>query len=246
MNNPYYNYLLQLARVDLPTLVNDLDNASTPLAQQQLIKQLTSLVSYLLYATIYELQSKQSSPPAPPPQARSPHLQVMAPVSPVPQYPYQTAPAGYDPRMAYPPQQPQLPPQLQPQLPPQLQPQLPPQLPPQLQQQMPPLPPPPSMVPTFHPSASLPGMPDVTLQPGAANVIITPQGTRTVSPTGTTAMLPPGVPVGPDVLYGRPEPPPAPPGVANIVLPPGGGMTNETLAALTSRSNDTPPEPPTS
>lgn len=238
--NPYLRYLLQFAQVDLPMLINDLDNASTPLSQQQLIKQLTTLVSYLLHSAIFELQSKQTAPApispsftAPPPQARLPQAQVMAPAALVPQYPYQPSPAGGEPRMSYPPQQPQLayPPQ-QPQQ--QLQP-----------QRMPALPPPLSMVPSFHPSASLPGMPDVPIQPGAFNVVITPQGTRTVSPTGTTAMLPPGVPVGPDVLYGRPEPPPAPPGVAQVVLPPGGGMTSDTLAALTGRSNDTPPEPPT-
>ena len=65
-----------------------------------------------------------------------------------------------------------------------------------------------------------------------AEVVITPQGTRVIPPVGGQAVtLPPGSAV--DLVgMGRPVPPPAPPGVAQVVLPPGGVLTPEAAAAL--------------
>jgi hypothetical protein len=81
----------------------------------------------------------------------------------------------------------------------------------------------------------LPNMNEVSVQPGVTNVVITPHGTRVIAPSGATAVLPPGEAVGLDATTGRPEVPPAPPGVDNVVLPPGGAFTPELAAALSSR-----------
>ncbi len=76
-----------------------------------------------------------------------------------------------------------------------------------------------------------PGIPDIAAS-GVAEVVITPQGTRVIPPVGGQAVtLPPGSSV--DLVgMGRPVPPPAPPGVAQVVLPPGGVLTPEAAAAL--------------
>lgn len=88
--------------------------------------------------------------------------------------------------------------------------------------------------------SSLPS--DVPVQPGITNAFITPQGTTVVAPTGARSTLPPGMAVPIEISAGLPpEPPPAPDGVAQIVLPPGGGMTPELEAALAGRSKDEPP-----
>lgn len=104
------------------------------------------------------------------------------------------------------------------------------------------LPPPPGSASSQSSSASLPipGMPNVDIQPGVTNVTITSTGTHVVSPTGTRTVLPPNTPV--DLAASAPELPPAPPGVEQVVLPPGGRMSPELEAALAGRSNDQPPQ----
>ncbi len=100
------------------------------------------------------------------------------------------------------------------------------------------LPPPPSMSGPLPGSPPNPAMPDVPpAQPGVANVFVTSQGTQVVAPDGSRAVLPAGAPVGPELTSGQPpELPDAPPGVDQVVLPPGGGMTPDVMAALTGRS----------
>jgi hypothetical protein len=93
--------------------------------------------------------------------------------------------------------------------------------------------PPPTIItqPSASPSA-IPGMPDVNIQPGVANVIITAQGTKVISPSGVTTTVGPGEHVGLEASMSTPPMPFSEPGVQTIVLPPGGGMTPETIAAL--------------
>ena len=100
--------------------------------------------------------------------------------------------------------------------------------------------PPPNMISQPVPTApTIPGMPDITVQPGVANVIITPQGTRVIAPSGAATVVPQGQAVDLAATSGHVEVPQAPPGVANIVLPPGGGLTPEALAALENRTTPT-------
>jgi len=90
--------------------------------------------------------------------------------------------------------------------------------------------------PTFA-ASQLPGMPDVPIQAGVTNVVVTSQGTRVISPSGTTTTLPPGEAVDLAASTGTPLPPPAPPGVENIVIPQGGDLPPDVLAALANRSS---------
>jgi hypothetical protein len=104
------------------------------------------------------------------------------------------------------------------------------------------LPPPPAMAqpsPGSAPSMGLPETPPI--QPGVANVFVTAQGTRVVAPDGSRALVPPGAPVSSDLTSGQPPTPPeAPDGVANVILPPGGGISPEVAAALAGRSGSAP------
>jgi hypothetical protein len=84
---------------------------------------------------------------------------------------------------------------------------------------------------------------DVPIQRGVTNVIITEGGTTVFSPGGNRSVLPPGEAVSLEVSADLPpELPEAPEGVANVVLPPGGGMSPDVLAALAGRSQDEPPK----
>lgn len=82
---------------------------------------------------------------------------------------------------------------------------------------------------------------DVPSTPGVANVIITPQGTKVVAPSGVATMVPPGEPVGLDATVGAPPVPLSVPGEATIVLPPGGGISPDLAAALSNLTR--PPTP---
>jgi len=98
-------------------------------------------------------------------------------------------------------------------------------------------------VPVAASPASIPG--DVPIQPGVANVVITANGITAIAPSGQRTTLPPGEAVPIEATSGAPpEPPEAPEGVAQVVLPPGGGMTPELLAAIGNRSQDQPPQEP--
>ena len=85
-----------------------------------------------------------------------------------------------------------------------------------------------------------PSMPDVPLQTGVTNVIITPQGTKVVSPNGSTSMVAPGEHVGLEVTQAGPPQPFVEPGVATVILPPGGGLSPEVAAALAQRTGQAP------
>ncbi len=99
------------------------------------------------------------------------------------------------------------------------------------------LPPPPSMTQAAEAQPAVSGMPSAQAQPGVANVYITTQRTEVVAATGAKTVLPAGAPVDLAASAGlAPELPPAEPGVDQVVLPPGGGMTPELAAALSDRS----------
>lgn len=82
----------------------------------------------------------------------------------------------------------------------------------------------------------IPGMADVAVQAGVANVFVTSQGTKVVGPTGVTAALPPGAPVSLADVSGVPELPPPPEDGVNVVLPPGGAELSPEMASLLHRT----------
>ena len=84
--------------------------------------------------------------------------------------------------------------------------------------------------------AQMPGMPDIAPS-GVTEVIVTSQGTKVIPPSGTgpAIVLPPNVAVDATHL-GKPVPPPAAPGVAQVILPEGGVLPPDVAAALASRA----------
>lgn len=106
--------------------------------------------------------------------------------------------------------------------------------------------PPPPFISQPNPAVSQVGIPDAqgaTIQPGVTNVIIGQQGTTVISPTGAQTVLPPGEAVDLAASMGiDPEPPMAPEGVDNIILPKGGGFTPDVMAALANRTGAPPQE----
>lgn len=74
------------------------------------------------------------------------------------------------------------------------------------------------------------------------NVVMTRESTQVIPPggIGPTVTLPAGSLVDLTSMTGQPELPPTEPGVAQVVLPPGGAMTPETAAALASRTPSAP------
>jgi hypothetical protein len=97
----------------------------------------------------------------------------------------------------------------------------------------------PSPSPISQPAANataVEGYPEATVQPGVTNVIITAQGTRVVAPSGAASVVPPGEHVSLEASLGIPPQPLDEPGVATVVLPPGGGMSPDVLAALSGRT----------
>jgi len=107
------------------------------------------------------------------------------------------------------------------------------------------LPPPPIVTqPTpasMNAAPSIPGVQDIAPS-NVASVMITPQGTRVIpaSGAGPAVTLPPGSAVDLATMTGRPDLPPAPPGVAQVVLPPGGALPPEVASALAARSAPIP------
>jgi hypothetical protein len=195
MPTEFLPHLIQLAQVggELASIQNDLQNASTTLALQDVVKRLFNVVSIQLYHSIHDAAGREG------PQANEPVRQP----SPVP------APV----------QAPALSPQASmhssfglPGLP---------SRPPIIQQ--------PGLAP-----ASSNGMPGITAS-DVANVVITPQGTQVIPPAGTGSpiTLPPNTAVGLAHMTGQPELPPAPPGVAQVVVPP--SISPEVAAALAAR-----------
>lgn len=107
--------------------------------------------------------------------------------------------------------------------------------------------PPPPFISQPNPVATQVGIPDAqgaTVQPGVTNVIIGQQGTTVIAPSGAQTVLPPGEAVDLAASMGTdPEPPMAPEGVENIILPKGGGFTPDVMAALANRTGMPPQEP---
>ena len=107
------------------------------------------------------------------------------------------------------------------------------------------LPPPPIITqPDLAPAQTpgLPGVPDIA-PAGVAQVVITPSGTRVIPPggAGPSVVLPPGSAVDLASMTGKPELPPAAPGVAQVVLPPGGAMPAAVADAIASHPAPPPP-----
>ena len=197
MTTEYLPHLIQLAQVDgeLASIQHDLQNASTTLSLQDVVKRLFNVVSLHLYHSIHDSVNRmnaQQQPVAEPIQAPAP-AQAAPSLSPQSNMHSSFGLPGLPTR------------------------------PPAISQ--------PGLTP-----ASSSGMPGITAS-DVANVVITPQGTQVIPAAGTGApiTLPPNTAVDLAHMSGRPELPPAPPGVAQVVLPSGGGFTPELAAALASR-----------
>lgn len=180
----YLNDLIRIAKIDLPSLQYDFNNASTLYSLQAACQRLFNITNYLLYHAIDSATCPSSNG-----VVQVARVTPVAPVEPV-------APVVVD---------------------------LP--APPFIAQ--------PIAAPTPAVNAS-----GAAVQPGITNVMITSNGTQVISPTGVSTILPPGEAVDLATSTGRPVPPPAPPGVDQVILPPGGGMTPDVLAALSSRPSD--------
>jgi hypothetical protein len=202
MTTAYFPPLVQLAQVggELSSIQNDLQNASTTLALQDVVKRLFNVVSLHLYHTIHDTAGRMNDMGAAQPQAPAAPVRAVAPV--------QQAPA------------------------------LSPQSSMHSNFGLPGLPNRPPIIsqPGLAPPASSGGMPGIAPS-DVANVVITPQGTQVIPPAGAGApiTLPPNTAVDLARMSGRPELPPAPPGVAQVVVPQGGAVTPELAAALAAR-----------
>jgi len=218
--NKYLPELIRIAKVELPSLEYDVENAVTPLSQREVLRKLFAITGQVLYYAIHDgvsnlprvdVPATAAPAPAPIPVARP-----VARPAPAPAATLRAEPASFAGSVA---SREGL------------------GTPPGFPSQADPLglPPAPSLQPhvVTTPATTVPGLPDAQVQPGVANVFITQQGTRVVAPDGRQAALPPGEPVSADVTSAtQPELPPAPEGVMQVVLPPGGGMSPEVAAAL--------------
>ena len=192
MTTEYLPQIIQMAQVggEIASIQNDLQNASTTLALQDVVKRVFNVLSLLAYHNIFDAVNRmegQKIPEAAPQPAAVSQAPALSPQS------------------------------------------------------------------SMHSSFGLPGLiprPPIISQPGlapassngmpgiapsdVANVVITPQGTQVIPPAGagTPISLPPNVAVDLAHMGGRPELPPAPPGVAQVVVPAGGAVTPELAAAL--------------
>jgi hypothetical protein len=196
MSTEFLPHLIQLAQVggELASIQNDLQNASTTLALQDVVKRLFNVVSLHLYHSIHDAVNREG------PQAAEPVRQP-AP-APVQQAPALSPQSSMHSNFGLPGL---------------------PSRPPTITQ--------PGLAP-----ASANGMPGIAPS-DVANVVITPQGTQVIPPAGagTPITLPPNVAVDLAHMGGRPELPPAPPGVAQVVVPAGGAVTPDLAAALAAR-----------
>ena len=201
MTTEYLPHLIQLAQVggELASIQHDLQNASTTLALQDVVKRLFNVVSLHLYHSIHDAVDRTNAQGPAHPQAAAEPVYVPAPVQQAPALSPQASmhsSFGLPNLLARPPIISQ-----------------------------------PGLAPT-----SSNGMPGITAS-DVPNVEITPQGTRVIPPTGAGApiTLPPNVAVDLTHMAGRLELPPAPPGVAQVVVPQGGAVTPELAAALAAR-----------
>jgi hypothetical protein len=210
MNPKYLKEMVHFAQHEMPSLKYDLQNASTHFALQAATQRLFNAFGYVLHTVILSAYDDlpQATPASPPQVVPS----QMVPSQMVPATPIlpatrlvAAAPPAPQPQLVVPGAFPQLPP------------------PPAVEQ------------PSCSAPVQIPGTPDVPIQPGVTNVIVTPQGTRVVAASGAVTELPPGEEVDLAAATGRPVVPEAPPGVESIVLPQGGGLTPDVMAALSRR-----------
>jgi hypothetical protein len=109
------------------------------------------------------------------------------------------------------------------------------------------IPPPPMIVQPEVAPAMIPGLPGSGIPDiapaGVAQVVITPTGTRVIPAggTGPSVVLPPGSAVDLATMTGKPDLPPAAPGVAQVVLPPGGAMPAAVADAIAGHPAPPPP-----
>jgi hypothetical protein len=196
MSTEFLPHLIQLAQVggELASIQNDLQNASTTLALQDVVKRLFNVVSLHLYHSIHDAVNREG------PQAAEPVRQPVP--APVQQAPALSPQSSMHSNFGLPGL---------------------PSRPPTISQ--------PGLAP-----ASANGMPGIAPS-DVANVVITPQGTQVIpaAGTGVPITLPPNTAVDLAHMGGRPELPPAPPGVAQVVVPAGGAVTPELAAALAAR-----------
>jgi len=181
--------LLQIARVEMPSLQHDIQNASTLFTLQSATQRLYNVVAHILHDVLIDAETRSDPalnasiatvvpPPAPRP-APAPAIGGLLPLSLVSQ-----------PVMG---------------------------------------------------TAVMPGMPDMTVEAGVTNVVVTPQGTRVIGPQGGPAVtLPPNTPVSLPMAVGQPVLPTDENGVPNVVVQQGGAMTPEVAAALAARPAPTP------
>jgi hypothetical protein len=212
----YLQLLIQIAQ-EMPGLQYDIEHASTPLAMMPLMGKLCQNVTLILHHVIIDSVERGGAV-------------VQRPAA---------APAAPAPQAAPPPPRHTVP------VPTPIAQSLPPHLPPQRPVSLPYLPPP---VPLASPALPAPPsvVADIPAAPGTVNVVITPQGTSVTTPQGVQSRLPPGAPVPLELAADLPaEPPPAPDGTVQVILPRGGAMPPDVLAALSSRSTDAPPAPAT-
>jgi hypothetical protein len=252
MSSPYLNDLIRIAKIDLPQLAHDLENASTIYAVQDSVKRLHNMVTYILHhivmsdpsvaaaATAAATARAQPAPTLPPPPAgyayaRTPNGQiVLVPAQAQPQHvPMMMGPGaiGQPPAVDhYPSQRPATPPMASP------------------NHGLPLI----SMAPAASPPEGQGGAP-------VTDVVITPRGTRVTAPTGEALLFPPGVPIDATggagnnlgqipIVHDYHANPNMNPVTArpqfttpDVVLPEGGGMTAEVAAALSRRSPEQQP-----
>ena len=195
MSTEFLPHLIQLAHVggELASIQNDLQNASTTLALQDVVKRLFNVVSLHLYHSIHDAVNRES------PQAAEP-IRQPAP-APVQQAPALSPQSSMHSNFGLPGL---------------------PTRPPTITQ--------PGLAPT-----SANGMPGIA--PSDVANVITPPGPQVIPAAGTGMPItqPPNTAVDLAHMGGRPELPPAPPGVAQVVVPAGGAVTPELAAALAAR-----------
>lgn len=211
MSSKYFPELVRIARDVMPSLQYDLQNASTTFSLQSACQRIFETLAVVLHHCILDAaETAQAS--APPPAPETPKIQVQARPAPQPVVP--VAPRFPTPQHAA--------------------------ISRSILSDVAALPPPATVA---MPSSVAPPSvsPDMPVQAGVASVFITAQGTQAFSPSGVKTVLPPGEAVDLSATSGAaPELPYAPPGVEQIILPPGGGMSPELAAALASRTGEPP------
>ena len=183
---------LLAAQQSLPYLAYDIQNSTQPLALKGVVEKIFNLTADVIYLLLEVVSETSASSPAPTQVGTIPAVAVTS----------YRPPTGHEPPLQMPG------PSAYSQVPNY---QNPFTVPPMITQPM-----------IFAPaSAGMPEMPPC--RPGELNVTITSAGTTVIPPTGgQPIVVPPHEPVDVNALMAPAVPPPAPPGVMNVVLPRGG------------------------